>query len=52
LVAGYYAGLWTCLWFLAKQGAGRRLNRGLVMRVALGVLAVGVWAVALGMIFK
>jgi competence protein ComEC len=52
LALGYYAALSACLWVVDMRRAGRKLERAVVMRVALGVLAIGVWAVAFGMLLK
>jgi competence protein ComEC len=52
LAAAYYAALALGVWATTLRRAGRRIVRVTLVRVALGVAAVGVWAVALGMLFK
>jgi competence protein ComEC len=52
LVVAYYAALALGLRAVAVRRAGRRLERATVLRAALGLAAIGIWVVALGMIFK
>jgi competence protein ComEC len=52
IVVAYYAALALGLRAVAARRTGRRLERATVLRAALGLAAVGIWVVALGMIFK
>jgi competence protein ComEC len=48
----YYAALAACLRLASLRQAGRPIGRSMLIRAGLGVAAVGVWALALGMILK
>ena len=48
----YYTALAACLRLASLRRAGRPIGRAVLVRAGLGVVAVGVWALALGMILR
>jgi hypothetical protein len=48
----YYTALALCLRALAMRRAGRRIERVMIVRAALAIAAVGVWAAAFAMLFR
>jgi competence protein ComEC len=52
LVVGYYVLLLLVLKLAGDRRAGRPLERASIVRLVLGLAAAGLWAVALGMIFR